>query len=290
MIDQLKSMAIFVTVVEANSFRGAAERLQLSPSVVSSHITKLEKQVGAALLYRSTRALSLTREGERFYVSAQKMVQSARSGLNLFSGSAPEKLTEIRIAMPVTLCTHPTFLKIIDFIDDHSGVMVTLLSSDRPQDLLKDGIDVAVRMGNFRDSDMKTRNIGEARRAIVAAPSYIAMKNKPAQPRDLLNWDFISFALVPDTVSLTRPGQKPQVVWGKTVAVADSVETMRALAIAGMGLTALPLHAVQDDIEQNRLVEVLPDWTEQILAINLTWPRNANLNRSAREFIDFMSV
>lgn len=290
MIDQLKSMAIFAIVVETGSFRSAAKRLELSPSVVSSHISNLEKQIGAALLYRSTRALTLTREGERLHRIASAMVNTARDGLDLFSTDAPERLTNLRVAIPAMLSFHPVFERIVEFAKSRAGIRLSIVSSDRPHDLLKDGIDVAVRMGTFRNSDFKTRRIGEERRTVVAAPSYVAQKPKPKTPDDLLDWNFISFAPVPDIVRLSRGKQKPLTVWGKTAAITDSVETMRALAIAGMGVTAIPFQRIKDDLARNRLTEVLPDWSEQILPINLTWPRNAGLNASTREFIDILSA
>ncbi len=290
MIDDIKSMAIFVTVVEAKSFRGAAKRLGLSPSVVSNRVSKLEKQLGAALLYRSTRSLSLTQEGERLFAVAFDMVRAARKGLELFGSSAERKITSLRIAIPATMNAHPIVQKIAEYVADNPGVLINILSSDRESDLQKDGIDVSVRMGIFRDSDLRTRRIGEEQRIIVGAPAFLAKHKLPKKPEDLTEYDFISFSLVPDAVTLKKPGQKTYSLWGRTAAVTDSAETARALAIAAIGLSALPHCIVESDLAQNRLVHLLPDWTEQTLPINLAWPRNATLNNTTREFINFLTT
>ncbi|MEM7430701.1 MAG: LysR family transcriptional regulator [Pseudomonadota bacterium] len=290
MIEYLKSMAIFASVVEVGSFRGAASRLGLSPSVVSDHVSHLERELGVALLYRSTRSLSLTENGERLYPQASALVRNARQGLDQFSDVADAKLTKLRVAIPATMNCHPIVNRIASFARSHPGTLIHLHSSDRQADLQREGFDVAVRMGFFKDSDLKTRRIGNEHRLIVAAPAYLAEHDSIQTPSDLRKHSFVSFSLVPDRIELKCAGKRRVEVWGETVVVADSAETARELAAAGLGIAALPFHSVQADIEAGRLRQVLPDWEEKTLPINLTWPKNATLNPLTRKFIDYLRV
>ncbi|MEL6666839.1 MAG: LysR family transcriptional regulator [Pseudomonadota bacterium] len=290
MIEHLKSLAIFATVVDAGSFRGAATRLGVSPSVVSEHISQLERELGIALLYRSTRALSLTEQGEALYPKAQSMLGYARDGLETFSKTGREKTTRSRIALPATMNGHPLVQRTAAFVGEHPGVLVQLFSSDRQADLQREGYDLAIRMGYFKDSDLKTRRIGNEPRILVASPRYLETRSEIRDPADLVEHDFVSFSLVPDSVELSRPNRKKIEIWGRTVVSADSAETVRALALTGLGLAALPYEALRADIDAGRLQRVLPDWDEKVLPISLTWPKNATLNALTRELVDYLSA
>lgn len=290
MIDQLKSMAIFASVVEEATFRGAAKKLAISPAIVSIHIKKLEEQIGAPLFYRSTRRVTLTQDGKAFYQAAKAMMSSARDGLEQFSSKARIHLTELRIAMPETLVTNPVFEKLTAFAKNHSGIRLNLISTDKRQSIIGEGHDVAIRMGKFEDSDLKIKRIGEDKRVLVAAPSYMKDRPKPDHPRDLMESAFVSFSLVPESIHLKYKKMKVQNIWGKTMAKASSAQTVRFLCIAGLGIAALPYHEVKRDIDLGHLELVLPEWSDMtVLPIFLVWTRNADLNVATREFINFMS-
>ena len=290
MIDQLKSMAIFVSVVDERSFRGAAKKLLISPSVVSLHIKTLEEQVGAPLLYRSTRTQSLTSEGAKLYEIAKKMVATARDGLELFGGQAAEQLTDLRVAIPDTLVSNPVFAKITDFAKNHTGVRLHLMSSDIQQNMLRKGYDVAVRMGAMTDSDLKMKRISEDERVVVASPDFLASRSKPETPEDLQEWEFISFSAVPDGLEMSKDKPASGLIWGKTVALADSVKAVCGLAVEGMGVATLPYFEVKPHLEEGKLERVLPEWSDRSLGIYVVWARNADLNFATREFISHMSL
>ncbi len=289
MIDQLKSIAIFVTIVEQKSFRAAAKKLFISPSQVSLHVKKLEEQIGAPLFYRSTRVVSLTRDGERFYTESRKMVETARKALAIFGSDAKEQLTDLRVAIPDTLVSNPIFSKITDFAKNHTGIRLNLISSDIRTNLLREGNDVAIRMGRMIDSDLKMKKIAEDKRVVIASPSYLAQKPEPKKPEDLQSWDFISFSAVRSGFELRQGNQKPKVIWGKTVALADSVQSVRGLTLAGLGVSTLPFYEVKRDLEEGRLEQVLPEWSDRDLGVYLVWAKNADLNLATREFINYLS-
>lgn len=290
MIDKLKSMAIFATIADEGSFRGAAKKLGISPAIVSVHMKSLEEQLGAPLLYRSTRRVTLTDEGKRFYDSAKAMVEMAKNGLGQFAEKAPQHLTELRVAMPDTLTVNPIMNKISAFARNHVGVRLNLMSTDRQQNLIGEGHDVAIRMGYFKDSDLKMKRIGQDQRVVVAAPDYISSKAPLSTPEELKLWDFISFSLVPDRVEFVKGDNKTDNVWGQVIAKASSAHAVHALCRAGLGVAALPYHLVKCDLENGLITQLLPTWTDtKILPIYLVWISNADLSHATREFINFIS-
>lgn len=290
MLDQLKSLAIFASVADEGSFRGAAKKLTLSPSIVSVHIKKLEQQIGAPLFYRSTRQVTLTEDGRRLQSAAKTMISAARDGLDLFAAQAGEGLTELRVAMPDVLATSSIMETIAAFAHNHRGIRLNLISSDQQQSLIGEGHDVAIRMGYFGDSDLKSKRIGEDMRILVAAPEFVKQKPVAVGPTDIENWETISFSLVPDNIELKRGKAKPVKVLGTVVAKASSTKTVHALCLAGLGMASLPHNQVQNDLSTGRLVRVLPEWEDtKVLPIHLVWPTNAGLNLATREFINFMS-
>ncbi len=290
MIEQMKSMAIFAAVVEAQSFRGAAKKLSLSPSVVSLHVKKLEQQIGVPLLYRSTRQVTLTQDGETLYNAATAMVSSARDGLDSFANRANTHLTDLRIAMPNTITKNPIFERIAKFARLHSGVRINLMSTDKKQNLIGEGHDVAVRMGVFENSDLKSKRIGEDRRILVCSPEYFSQLPQAMIPEDLSHSKFIGFSVVPDGIRLERKGIRTDRLWGDVIAKSSSVDAVRSLCVFGLGISALPYHEVANDIASGRLQRVLPEWEDiTVLPIYLVWPKNAAIGVATREFIDFMS-
>lgn len=290
MLDHLKSLAIFSQVVDTGSFRGAAKILNLSPSVVSQHVSKLEKHIGAALLYRSTRAISLTNEGERLHSYTKQMVRIAEDSMDLFTDEATQRLVDLRIAIPATLTANPVFVKLTDFAKQHPGIKLTVTTSDKPLNLLRDAIDVAIRMGHFADSEMKSKTIGNERAVLVATPEYIASQPELKSPVELQNWDFISFLPVSDRVDINQSGKRSYPVWGRTVGATDSIETLRMLCLAGLGLGLIPYSNVRHDLKAGTLKQVLPHIADKPLPIVAVWPRNAALNATTRTFIRALSA
>ncbi|MCG9554509.1 LysR family transcriptional regulator [Vibrio sp. Isolate31] len=152
MLNQLRQIVIFAKTVEHGSFRKAAKALHLSPSVVSHHIAKLEEQLGVALLYRSTRKISLTSDGETLLVSAHAMIEAAEDFLNVATKQSAQLMGELSVALPAVLQRTDFVNHIGAFAQLHPNVNIRLDFSDLQRDLVKDGIDVAIRMGSLEDA------------------------------------------------------------------------------------------------------------------------------------------
>lgn len=167
MLDDLRAIALFVRTVDLGSFRSVAASFNISPSVVSHHVAKLEEKYGVALLYRSTRKLSLTDDGKRFYEHARKMVFSAGDALNMLTENAQSPHGKLTLSMPGALVRSDLTRKIAQFSSDYPNVSVSLHSSDETIDLIASGIDLALRTGEMKDSMLKSRRIGSIDRKSV---------------------------------------------------------------------------------------------------------------------------
>lgn len=288
MIDQLKSLAVFVYVVEEGSFRAAALRLNLSPSVVSHHINLLEKKLGAVLFYRSTRNVTLTDDGSRLYDSATAMVAAAENSLGLYSNSANSRLINLRVAIPNMLHGHRVFNHIIEFTKSTPGIKLNLMSSDVALNLIKENVDVAIRVGKIKDSDLKARKIGQDRLVMVASAALVKRYKKLTHPDQLSTWDCIDFSSVSKNM-VFRKKRTTVNVWGVTAATTDNVSTMHQLCLAGIGVAGLPYENAKEDINRKKLIELLPDWSGNTLDIYAMWARNADIKKPTRKFIDFLA-
>jgi DNA-binding transcriptional LysR family regulator len=179
-LDQLRSLAVFAKVAELGSFRAAARALALSPSVVSHHVGELERRLALPLLYRSTRSIALTPDGEQLVAAAREMVDAAARGLDAVSGRSAAPSGALRLTAPAFLAGTGLSRHLAAFSSKHPNVRLTVSFTDAPRDLLRDGLDLALRIGKLADSTHRTRKLAEMRRVLVASPRYAAARRPPA--------------------------------------------------------------------------------------------------------------
>lgn len=289
MIDDLRAIAIFAESIKQGSFRAAAKRLKLSPSVVSYHISELENRVGTALIYRSTRKLSLTHEGERLYHHATAMLASAETGLAEARSEGQELRGKLKIAATSALMRSPLNERIAVFHKRHPKVELQISYSDLPHDLIAEGIDLAVRAGRMKDSSLKTKRIGEIRRRLVCAPEYLKGKSKPGHPRDLKAWEWILLEMMPAHRTLKKPGQPSVKLQQKGGICVDSAEAMTQLCLQGLGLATPPDYLADPEISAGRLCEILPGWRVEAMPLYAVWPATPAVNINAKALIDYLS-
>lgn len=287
MIDELRAMAIFAEVAEAGSFRTAASNLGLSPPVVSYHVSQLESRLGIALVYRSTRKLTLTHEGEILLRHALDMLNSANLGLNEVSVSSlvpPGKLT---ITLPTALTRSPLTQRLAEFCKDFSRIEVQIRYTDIRLDLVEHGIDLAIRAGDMEDSNLKGRRLGAIARKLVCTPDYQAGHSIPQEPRDLESWNWIRLSMLPDERRLRRQKRSQRVKFNVQVTV-DNVEAMTQLCIQGLGLATPPVYLVDDALANGNLVEVLPEWRVDPIPIHAVWHINVTKGSNVRRLLDYL--
>jgi DNA-binding transcriptional LysR family regulator len=288
MIDELRALAIFAKVVEAGSFRSAANALKLSPSVVSHHVAQLEERLGVALLYRSTRRLSLTHEGEKLFMSAETMLSAAEKGLNSIAYHATEPAGKLNLTLPAMLTRSPLVGDIAAFAREFPKVALSISFTDKQQDLIREGIDLAIRIGNLKESGLKSKRFFIMTRKLVASPALIKEHKSPRWPQDLLKWDWIGLKMRANTKRLINQKGKTYVIDFEPRVIVDSIEAVCQLAIAGLGLATPPAFLVAEDIRQGYLVEPLPDWQAESIPVYFVWPSNASRESLTFRFIAFL--
>lgn len=290
MLDHLRSLAVFAKVAELGSFRAAARAFELSPSVVSHHVSELEARLALPLLYRSTRRLSLTPDGERLFAAASEMVGAATRGLDAVSGRSATPTGSLRLTAPAFFAETGFCRDLAAFSAAHPNVQLAVSFTDAPRDLLRDGLDLALRVGRLEDSTHKTRKLTAMRRVLVGAPRYLAAQRRPRAPRDLEAWDYIQLSSRPPELTLAAPGAKRPVTVAFTPRVAvDSAAAMRALVVSAVGIATLPEILVRTDLASEHLVEVLPGWQPPVLGVYAVWPHSAQRAGLTQRFVDFMA-
>ena len=183
MIDHASEMAAFVRVVDSKGFSAAATALGLSPSAVSKLVSRLEARLGVRLLQRTTRALHLTAEGEAFYAAARRIVGEIETLEQQMAGHTGTPQGLLRVTTSLVFATHQLAPVLSEFLARHPLVQLDLLPTDRVLDMVDEGIDVAIRIGRLADTSFMARKIGEDKRLICAAPSYLARHGTPRHPR-----------------------------------------------------------------------------------------------------------
>lgn len=290
MIDQLKSLAVFAKTVELGSFREASRALALSPSVVSHHVTQLEKQLGVPLLYRTTRRLALTPDGEKLHTSARDMLAAAERGLDAINGRAHAPSGLLRMTAPAFLAETDFVRDVADFSNAHPRVQLRLAFDDARRELLASGLDLALRFGKLDDSTLKARKLAEMRRVLVAAPRYLRERDAPHALADLVGWDFLQLSTRAPEIALVAPGKKTTSTLAFVPRIAvDSATAMRAMALAGVGVAGLPEVLVRADLARGRLALVLPGWRMPSIPVYAVWPDNAQKPELTLRFVAFMA-
>lgn len=291
MIDDLRALAVFARTAELGSFRAAAIALDLAPSVVSHHVRRLETRLGVPLLYRTTRRLSLTAEGEHLFSAAQQMLEAAERGLDALNANEEGPSGELRMTIPGFLDRTPFLSDLAEFLRARPRVRLRVGSSDGRRDLVSEGFDLAVRMGTLPDSGLKVRRVATLRRVLVASPGYAAARPTVSVPEDLAGWDLLQLESRPPELDLTPPGPPTPVrtVRLRPRAVCTSSEALLTLAVAGVGLTSLPEVLARDLLREGALVEVMPGWTLAPVGVYLVWPDGARRRVLTGQLVEFLT-
>lgn len=289
MIEKLRSIAIFATVVDQGSFRAAALHLGLAPSRVSEIVSELERELGVTLLYRTTRQLSLTHEGRLLHEKAQDMLNAAEIGLDAINLLSKEPTGSLRVTAPAFVTQTALMNTFSKFAGDYPGVNLNFHFSDHPQDLIKDGFDVAIRAGWLADSEFLTRKIGQVDRLLVGSPDYFASKPPPETPEDLEDCDWVRFVMRPDETELTSASGKTASVTGKSHIAVNTAEALYEFATRGLGLTVIPEHLACLGFQRGDLVHVLPDWSPRPLGLHAVWPDHSRRENLTTLFVRFLA-
>ncbi|RYE82570.1 MAG: LysR family transcriptional regulator [Hyphomicrobiales bacterium] len=283
-----ENLETFVAAVRAGSFAGAARQLGLSPAMVGRRIQALEERYGARLIERTTRAQRLTALGESFFAQAEHVLE-ATAELDELTKATPGRLEgRIRLTGPATLGTHRLAAIVARFCEAHPAVTVEMSLNDRRADLIAEGFDFAVRIGELQVSAMIARPVGTYRLLVCAAPAYLSDHPAPSHPADLVQHRcLINLNMLPRG---RWPFVSPQ---GETVVAEvegqlqiDNGEAQKAAALEGAGIVYLPEDLAGADLDAGRLVQVLPEWRTLTLPINLVYPTRRLVPRRVTALMD----
>lgn len=291
MLNDLRQIAIFAKTVEHGSFRAAAQALRLSPSVVSHHVRQLEERLGTALLYRSTRKLSMTPDGERLLVAARTIIDAAESGLQDISNQTNKPTGLLRITVPALLSHAGLMECFAEFALEYPLVQLSIDFSDSRRDLIADGFDVAIRAGEMKDSSLKAQVMFEFNRRLVASPTYLRARSTPDSPSDLNDWDWLELSPVWNKQLEFRKLRKRQsVAKNKFRISANNAQALVQFARAGAGLVVIPEYLAEPHVVSGDLEYVLPEWTVDPINVYVVWPSNAPKGGLIKHLVTFLKL
>lgn len=290
MIDTFRNLAVFVAVADAGSFSGAGRALKLSTSVVSHHITRLEERLETPLFFRSTRSLTLTSEGERVLHSARRMVAAGEDAIDALADIGDQPVGALKISLPTFGDQSPIHRAIWGFAKAYPMVSMSIQSTDRQVDLVREGFDLAVRLGVLADSSLKSRRIGTFERRLVASPDAIERMGPMTSLETLAQAEFISYNMLPDKITLTNGREDVEIVPENIRIEVNSISAGREAALAGLGVLNLPENEILNDLATGTLVEVLPTWRLPTLGVFVVWPDTGAEKRLTKRLIDHLAV
>ncbi len=283
-------MTAFVRAVEHGSFSVAARELGLTPSAVSKLVTRLEDRLGVRLLNRTTRRLALTPEGEAYFERSQRILSEIAEAENEVARFRAQPKGLLRVNVGTAFGTHQLAPALPEFLARHPEVHVELTVTDRVVDLIEEGADLGIRLGNLVDSSLVARRICELERVICAAPSYLRAHGTPRVPEDLPRHNCLSVAYAPN---LRRwPFDTPEGVRHLEVkgnVSANNADTLLQLAILGVGVIRLSDVIVGEAIRAGQLVPILQDVHHgEALPLHAVHPTGRHRSPKVAAMIDFL--
>lgn len=288
-MDRLAAMEIFVSVAEAGSFSAAAKRMNVGQPAVSKSVAQLEERLGARLVLRSTRGLTMTDTGQRFYEHAKLAIREADEAEQVVRHASASLFGKLRVSAAVTFsCLH--VLPTLDaFMSRHPNLEIDLKLDDRNIDLLEEGLDVALRMGTLADSAMTARRIGRSPRLVVGTPEYFARAGVPATPADLREHQAIVYSQGGGGESWTfsRNGDDVDVTVSGRFRV-SAAEGMRTAVLSGMGLAVASRWMFSPELASGKVEAVLTDWTLPVIDLWAVFPSGRLVTAKARAFVEFV--
>ncbi|MGO1119467.1 LysR family transcriptional regulator [Rhodovibrionaceae bacterium A322] len=289
-MDNISEMEVFVRVVQAKSFSGAARNLGLSPSAVSKQIGRLEDRLGARLLNRTTRQLSLTEVGSAFFQRSERIITDVSEAELAVSHLHGAPRGTLRVNAPVSYGRRHIAPLIPEFLDGHDEVQLDLTVNDRFVDLVEEGVDVAIRIGELADSSLIARKLAPNRRLVCASPDYLAKHGTPKQPTDLADHNCMTYTYRAQRHEWHFDGPSGhEVVTVNGDMETNNAEVLHAAVLGHHGICLLPLWLAGEDLCAGRLVELMPDYKVPDSAIYAVYPHNRHLSPKVRSFVDFLA-
>ena len=288
-MDRFEEMRVFAAVVDAGSFVGASEALKMSKAPVSRYVAELESRLGARLLHRTTRKLSLTPEGEIFYARCRELlggVDEAEAEITSRSGEASGLL---RINVPFSFGLLHLAPLWVEFMAQHPRVTLDVTLADRVVDLVEEGFDMAVRIARLPNSSLVSRPLTSTRMVLCASPAYLHTRGQPTHPSDLASHDVLAYSLFSMGEQWEFTGSEGVVSVKVTPRMrTNSGDTCRVAALRNQGIVLQPTFLVGPDLLAGTLVEVLPAWRSLELGVYAVYSSRKFVSPKVRLMIEFL--
>lgn len=289
-MDRWTEFQVFAKIAEERSMTRAATALNLSVSGISRHLMNLEARLGARLIQRSTRQLSLTSEGEALYADAQDLLATWEAAEANVTARSHAPTGRLRIGASLSFALLHLMPVVAQFRELYPALSIEIISSNRYYDIIENGLDLAIRTRRVEaDSSITIRRLGETRRLLAASPDYIARRGMPAHPAELVDHDLILYTLADNWNEFNFRRREEQVLVKVDGAViANDGQLIMKAARDGLGILAQPTYIIEADLKSGHLVRVLDDWDLPRLTMNIAYPSKSFVPLRTRLFIDFL--
>ena len=288
-MDKFQEMLAFTAVVDAGSFVRAAEAMHLSKTAVSRLLSELELRLGVRLLHRTTRTLSLTREGEIFHERCKELLASLQEAEAEISLHAGEAIGHLRVSAPISFGRMHLAPLWPRFMAMHPKVALEVTLADRLVDLVEEGYDLAVRIAQLPSSTLVTRQLTSTRLVLCASPDYLKRRGTPLHPSDLVQHDAIAYTLLATGDLWEFDGPDGRIsVKVKPSMRSNSGDTSCAAALLARGIALEPDFLVGAHLKSGALVEVLPEYRSHELGVYAVYPSRKHLTPKVRALIDYL--
>jgi DNA-binding transcriptional LysR family regulator len=290
-MDKFADLQAFVAVVNAKSFSAAAERLDTAKSALSRRISALEQRLGTKLLHRTTRKLSLTDAGRTLYERATRLLVDLDEAEQAVRDEHAELRGRIKVAVPVTFGVRHLAPAIAEFMRIHRDLQIELDLNDRQVDLVEEGLDMAVRIGELADSSLIARRLSRIQRVAVASPGYLTEHGTPTHPLELADHIGLHYSNVSHREAWCfHDKQRREWVPDLTIRLrANNGDLLLAAAEAGLGVLVTPTFIAHTAIEQKRLVPILSDFQLSDVGLHLVYTPGRQLSQRVRVLAEFLA-
>jgi DNA-binding transcriptional LysR family regulator len=286
-MDRLTGLTVFAEVAQAGGFSAAARRLDMSTTMVSNHVQALEERLGARLLNRTTRRVSLTDVGRAYYERCRRILlelEEADQAAGLLQTTVRGTL-RLYVGVHIMPFIAPV---VVEFLERHPEASIDLNSGERNVDMVEEGLDLAIRAVQPADGNVILRRLADWHHILCCSPAYIDRHGAPRRLEDLARHNCLRFSLYAfgDEWHFTGPGESQVSVKVAGNLVTNNASVLRASALAGQGIVMAPTFIGAEDLKAGRLVRLLPDHRAVDFAINATYPTRHHLSTKVRAFLD----
>lgn len=289
-MDRLTEMEAFATVVDQGGFTDAAKKMGISKSAVSKHVSSLEARLGARLLNRTTRRVSPTEIGLAYYDRARRVINDAGEADALVSSMQSDPSGLLRISVATDFGVNHLSPVLGDFLQEFPDITVNMVLNNRFVELISEGFDMAIRMGELEDSTLRARKLTETSRRMIASPAYFEQHGRPQKIDDLNEHKLLHYSNAANSAvwKITAPsGEKRQVRTAGGLTVNDGQSLLNA-AISGLGIAYLPSFLYADAMAKGLVQEAIPDLPVETQGIYAVYPPGRFTQPKVRAFIDFL--